>query len=759
MRIMTDASVKWQAEKNYYASVASGIVGRPIFVDDASGQELGYTAEGNTIYIARSHSLFKGLDEKEKRGIRLGITVHESLHQVFTDFSYYKTYTQELEREKLFRNQFETRIFHDLANLVEDPAIESMAMQVVGGTALKALNFTIAKIDELSGDFDVGCVYPFEEVINALVQFGDVGIIHGTFRFQTSRKIFKDISPLFYAAINEPNAKRRIHMVYPLFQILRKLWSGYSDSKMEDLSKRFNQNQSKHGSSSMNGNGSGSEGKINPDSTKNQKRKATLRKVSKEEYEKVKAQAGTAPDTGEDIELRNCDDTGAPEPKAKSKSERGSQSEEKTSSQKTSGVKAEPEQIPLKTSGNPTTPEETKSPGNDENPGDEKIPGDAEAARKNKTPGGNEAPGNRESSRDTDSPKDASYDSLGIPSNTEGGTNGDFTNPDEVMDELLLQMEPVPELTVEDYKKILDAISQKGREIESQKEESKQYYEDIPDFPEIIKSNGFRHISVINTYADMINPADEWRYDNLVEKMSDGISAMIEELRDIFYHDRSRRVCTDSGRVNLKRVASGRVTTRLFERKTLPGHKSDMCVGIAGDLSSSMLGEKLRQEQLAMIALAEIFAEFEIPLYFMGFNVPFWTPVQTHYIRWENTRFERERLLHLKASGNNFDSYSIRYLTKLMQERSEKHKLMFVLSDGMPSFYFEKAEGIRQNTLAIQEAKNQKINVIGIGIGTKIQTKAFYQMYGKEFFLHVNQPQDLFSNLAGIITSIVMEWK
>ena len=143
----------------------------------------------------------------------------------------------------------------------------------------------------------------------------------------------------------------------------------------------------------------------------------------------------------------------------------------------------------------------------------------------------------------------------------------------------------------------------------------------------------------------------------------------------------------------------------------------------------------------------------------MGFNVPFITPVQTHYIRWENTRFERERLLYLKAGGNNFDSYSIRYMAKLMQERTEKHKLMFVLSDGIPSFYFEPEEGIRQNALAIQEAKNQKIDVIGIGVGKEINTKTFLQMYGKDFFLHVNRPQDLFSNLTKIIISIVMGWE
>lgn len=690
---MKDANLMWQAEKNYYASVASGIVGRQIFVDDADGQELGYTGTGNVIYIARSHPLFRALSEKEKKCMRLGIAVHESLHQVFTDFTYYEEHIKRLDRQKLFRNRFEMQIYHDLVNLVEDPAIESMALQVIGGPALKALDFTIAKIDEFSGDFDVGCVYPFEEVINALVQFGDVGIIHGTFRFQTSRKVFKEISPLFYKAINEPDAKQRINMVYPIFQTLRKLWTGYSDSKMEELSRRFSQGQGKHGSSPMNGSGTGSTGKINPDSAKNKKREATIRKVSKEEYEKLSAQASSSPDTDGDIELLYCDDVSTPKQAAQ----------------------------------------------------------DASKAREAPSP-------NNTGQSPSENPEEAETGSSGKHAGATEDPNGGFTAPGTVEDGTTLQTEPVPELTSEDYKKILDAISQKGHEIEAKKEEMKKYYDDIQSFPEINKSNGLRNVTVINTYADTVNPADEWRYDNLVGNMSDGISMMVEELRDIFYNDRAMRVFTDSGRISLKRVASGRITTRLFERKTSPGHKADMCIGIAGDLSGSMNGTKLIQEQLAMIALAEIFAEFGIPLYFMGFNVPFGTPVQTHYIRWENSRFERERLLHLKATGNNFDSYSIRYMTRLMQERSEKHKLMFILSDGTPSFYYRTEDGIKQNTLAIQEAKSRKIDVVGIGIGKNIRTSAFLEMYGKDFFLQVNQPRDLFSNLAKVIISIVMGW-
>lgn len=694
---MKNSDLVWQAEKNYYANVAGGIVGHRIYVEDAKGGELGYTRKDNIIYIAQNHPLFESLNDKEKKIIRLGITVHESLHQVFTDFLYYEANLKRLTDWKSFTNQFEQQIYHDLVNIVEDPAIESMASQVVGGSALKAINYTIAKIDELSGNFDTGCIYPFEEVINALIQFGDVGIIHGNFRFQTSKKIFKDLSPMFYEAINEPNPKHRIDLVYPMFQLMRRLWAGYSETKLSELSEHIKKAQSAHGNSRMNGSGSGSFGDMNPDSIRNKKRRATIRSVSKEEYKKALEEATSLKKcSGEDIEILYCEERiedGVPKKEALKQNTQEPEIPKKGTVSKTD--------IALEKNENVLCTEEKEN--------NDKL-------------------------------------------------NEDSQDYDCMEDDILLQKEEIPELSMEDYKKIIDAIHQKNIEIEAQHAEIKNYYSDIPKYGGINLNNGFQNVSVINTYVSESNPLDELKYDQIVEQMSDGISITQEELKNIFYDDRMRKFYTASGRVNLKRIASGRVTTRLFEKKSSPGNKANMCIGIAGDHSNSMSGDKIIQEKLAVIALAEIFAEFGIPLYFMGFQVPSHTPVQTHYIRWENSRFERERLLYFKTSGCNFDSYSIRYMTHLLQERKEKHKSMFILSDGLPSYHFNHKEGIYQNILAIQDAREQKIDVIGIGIGDDLKTDTFVKMYGKDLFIPVKEPQDLFLKLSQIIITIVMGW-
>ena len=112
----------------------------------------------------------------------------------------------------------------------------------------------------------------------------------------------------------------------------------------------------------------------------------------------------------------------------------------------------------------------------------------------------------------------------------------------------------------------------------------------------------------------------------------------------------------------------------------------------------------------------------------------------------------------LECSGTNFDSYSIRYAANLLKERPERHKLLIVLSDGLPSYYFSGEEGIRQNTLAVNEARENHIDVIGIGIGN-VKSNIFCKMYQKEYFLNVKQPNDLFEMLAERITTVVNGWE
>lgn len=733
MSILNKETV-WAAEKKYYASVATGIVNRKIQVMDTEGDnELGYTRNGSIIYIAKAHEIYNQLIEEEARMFRFGISIHETLHQVFTNFLYMDETVLRLEKDGYFLNSFDEKMFCTIANLIEDPAIENLAPQAIGGVALKALDFLIEKLDELSGRFDSRCQNPFEELINALVQFGDLGILHGTFQFKTAQKLFLRIAPLFYAAINEPDNQKRIDMVKPIHKICRPLWKQYSDrrqkmldSLLDELLKRLNKT-----SPDNPGAGSGRNGTGNTDSLKNRKRKITIKKVSKEEFEKAqqKQEENPQPDDGvSDIEILVCDEKPIAEEKNPPLNE-GEQNTQPNSQSKTDSCTSHDvgtgnchADNSKMDEGNPAEPEK----------GQDDVPSGCKTEKADSTSAHGEAFN---------------------PVSKKEETGLKLTEEETAV---LEQEDELSQLTSSDYDSLLEKISKSYEEIKAEQEKIEEYYSDLPDCRESFETLPIFHKArVLNSYVKDFDPADAERYDQFVGQMEEGIELMKTELSNIFIRDRGGRYYCDSGRVNLNRFASGKVTTRLFERKVRPSGKTDLCIALLNDNSASTSGI-IDYIIATVIAMAEIFAEFQIPLYCMSFQTSAgFDAKQTHYVRWENTRFERERLMHMKAGGGNFDSYSIRYMTELLCQRPEKNKLMIVTSDGEPSHYFSGDSGIIQNTLAIEAARERKINVLGIGVGERLQLEKFYQMYQKSNFIHIRRPNDLFIHLAEVITNIV----
>ena len=180
---------EWNAEKRSMETLDTFLAGRRILVMDVSLWEigeLGYTSKGSVIHVAREHDYYRRFTREEAAVFRFGVNVHEALHQVFTDFDTFNATAETIA------NPFEQEMFARIFNLIEDPAIENFAGQVVGGFALDALHFTIEKIYEeaqpVSGPQNHG--QALEEYLEALIQFGDRGIVKGGFSSDTAREYF-----------------------------------------------------------------------------------------------------------------------------------------------------------------------------------------------------------------------------------------------------------------------------------------------------------------------------------------------------------------------------------------------------------------------------------------------------------------------------------------------------------------------------------------------------------------------------------------
>ncbi len=125
------------------------------------------------IYLNPDNDLFVNLDESKKYAITLGLAIHEMLHIWFTDFD-------ELSRRYEDKKEQQKPLFLTIFNIFEDSRINNLVEEVFGGIAIESLQFTIQHIWKNSLPID-SYEEPLTQIINALVQYGDMGKIIGRF--------------------------------------------------------------------------------------------------------------------------------------------------------------------------------------------------------------------------------------------------------------------------------------------------------------------------------------------------------------------------------------------------------------------------------------------------------------------------------------------------------------------------------------------------------------------------------------------------
>lgn len=708
---------EWNTRCRIMGLLDTSLIGRRTIVQDAAHPALGYTSKDGIIHVARDHDFFNQVTESEVRIMQMGINIHEAMHQVFTDFD---------ETERILReipDYQQKDLFMTIVNLIEDPAIENFADQIVGGPALDALYFTIDRCYDLAIPVSEHAeTNPLStawyEYMTALVHFGDGGLVKGDFTSQAARRCFDRTIGLVYQAINEPDGKKRVHIAEEIFQTALRILTpinGWNASLcMSDLTNAT-------GKRSTNGNGEGRKAANVSDSSKRSERRNKARKQSMEKekekmQDQLKEDAGITdrqeetedPEEGESLDVKNSPGAAGDEAETEKKAttttqaESGADDASGTVPEETTGQSAG---ISEESSGTDTNKNHTG--GEDEN--EEPIPGDKSGEEQRDL-----------TSKDMEDPE----------------AEPEAIDPEtlaEQLDSLMASYEDTCGKSA--GQEITTAMNEAVKEIAAN---HKQFSDVIPDDMVVEDSAPELYAKYSQRAAVIYEP-------------------LIVKLKKIFQDDCSRKMYTQSGMVSLKRASAGRVTSRLFERKRLPSDKADMCLMLLVDCSGSMRGEKTTAAIITATAIAETMAYFRIPTYCMGFHTTSSEVEQLHFIQWNNTLPERETLPYIEGNGGNFDSYSIRYATELLKQRREKHKLMNIISDGLPSAYFSGSEGIRQNTLAIEDARKEKIQVFGTAIG-KQNNKDFTKMYGKDFYMNVQDFELLAGQTAEMIKKIVQDW-
>lgn len=711
MAISSASKRAWEREKQTLARIYKGITKRKTRIIDISPEsdELGFTSGDGLIHLAHEHSVMDALDEAEKKFFRMGVFAHEMLHQIYSDFHILESVQRSL-------NPMEGKIYATLSNLIEDPAIEYMAPNVIGGSVLKALRFMIQTLYNQSPAIDQSPM-GFSQYANALVLFGDMGIIKGHFTDGLAAEMFQKTCGLFNEAVENSNAKFRSDVALELMNETRPLWEVMKHQDLMDLLSGLKNHDAESGS------GGGSvislpamAGRMPLESdSKSEARKKIVSELEKEEppasgkeTEEKASGSGDGRDDGngpcdsfsfEGDKLPDEEDqpTGLPEPGAECVSEDGFE-------------------LDVPDAGNDDCIESELNSMDEVNAALDECGKESEA--------GDDAQ-MRESRRIVEIDE------------------GDIS-----------WMRQADEISEKELKK--QALEMSGNE-ETKIDES---------IEPIIYPKGKFHMENNDVSIAESAMADyAGSYSELIGRYAASISAFVKRMKRIFSMDCAKREYKKSGKVSIKRYAGARKTARIFERRTAPKGICDIAVAILVDESGSMEyfdseGEKFRYQiaQECAIALAETFSRLGIPVYVLGFSADEhgYSAEHYHYVKWSNSLNERYKLLQIRARGNNFDSLSISYASEILKRKRAMHKILIVISDGVPACEsVSMKQGFADTKEAIRQARRD-MDVLGIAIGNDC-TKEIQYLYGRNF-LHVTDVNAAFADISKGISGIVRAW-
>lgn len=722
---------EWNMEKKYMQHGFSSLLERNIMVNDIENfmiGELGYTKGGNVIHVAYEHKIFQSLENELKKVFRLGIGVHEILHLVFTDFVTYNSTIKKFNQKYSIYGDLKgyekhgLMMFKYLFNVLEDAAIENFANQIIGGSYLKALRFQtmhICQNPKNIQDSDTA----LNQVLSAIYDFSNIGIIKGNFTYDEAGKHFAEILPLLHSGILEPNPSIRIDIAMKITFMLSPLWK--KENAKEELLNTLNDY-----SNNTNGFAEGeTESSFIPNKATDMTTKEKGRLLTEQLLENA---FGSKQNQLDEINTSNLE---------VSKSDEKGDMKQSTPNSK-----------------------ECSSTDNKE----------TEKQKQNK----NDSKGDLLQEPDLENDLKTEHDELSaldMEHNKE--TEMQKQNKTDSNEELLQELEHIEnelktehnELSTLDVERIINEIDSfindtlKNNDSDTSNSINNDSFSVNINREDVMHHTVFKNATCLNNIVQ-INP-DHYdtmleEYNKLTSTMRTSIKSLQNRMKRIFLNNAEDKEYRETGRINQTKLYGSRVTARVCTKRVTPTNVSDMAVVIAVDESGSMQANANYQKaKIASIALAESLAIFpNIPLYIFGFTADTmgYNCVHNHYLTGKNTLSNRCKLLNITYRANNFDGYSVRYATELIKKVNASHKLLIVISDGQPicKMYNSYQQGISDTTQAIHEA-SKRASVLGVGIRDNIDI--LHRMYGSNF-LCVTETNDLFSSIANRLEKIVRSW-
>ena len=160
-----------------------------------------------------------------------------------------------------------------------------------------------------------------------------------------------------------------------------------------------------------------------------------------------------------------------------------------------------------------------------------------------------------------------------------------------------------------------------------------------------------------------------------------------------------------------------------------------MAVYVLVDCSGSMGGDRIAQASQAAAVITNALMEVNIPVACAGFSTKNKDVTHIQAKTYEQTQ---TYCLSMFADAENRDGFSIRLAASELLKRPEDQKILFVLSDGLPShchydFYYGRPGAI-DTAEAVREAQRQGITVIGLFFGAAVNFRTYQFMFPEAVF-------------------------
>lgn len=237
---------------------------------------------------------------EENIPIYWGLFTHELMHVLATDFDYENEALEKIRSKagSIGAPALEIRERHMFSNIVEDPAIEYLSPEYCPGYMVKSLRKTIATLAAQASRIEEGRS-AYEQLLSAMIQFGDLGVLNGTFTIEAAKEAFHKIAPIMDKAIEEPSFRKRFEYSQQCFEIAKPLWEenmkNFAEAALaiEDLLRKFGKAEKLYGTGGASITpGIPEKSQDGQSGSQSQRRKTTLKRLAEEESGKPESGDG-----------------------------------------------------------------------------------------------------------------------------------------------------------------------------------------------------------------------------------------------------------------------------------------------------------------------------------------------------------------------------------------------------------------------------------------------------------------------------------